>query len=82
MIRQLLLPEGQFPGWVKLEGEGLGLPLQNVRHLPAEVFEECLPDIRRLADVNPRSGTAQAVHTGSFRRVLADAGATQKKPLG
>ena len=76
MLGQLLLPEDPFFGRVKLEHEVPGLPLQNIRHLAAEVLEECPPDVGGLADVNPRSGTAEAVHTGSFRRVLTDAGAS------
>jgi hypothetical protein len=58
---QLLLAyDAVFVG-KQLKGEVLGLPLENIGHLTAQVLQKSLTDVEAVADVDPLTGDGEAV---------------------
>jgi hypothetical protein len=78
---QLLMPRNPLFVGKALENEILWLPLQNVRHLTAQIVEQGFTDIGPMADVHPFVRAAEAVDSGLFGCVAHRAGPVEEKPL-
>jgi hypothetical protein len=71
--------EGFLPGdalFVRqnLKHELLGLPLKDVGHLAAEIFEQRLANAGAVAYVDPLIRAAQAINTGLLGRIAEHTG--------